>query len=166
VSVWFARVGLPLSPEERAAVDALLDAIAPRPSRDVALPASWPEAMRFVRAAEFDATWWDEEEEERERLWARVADLESESALSQRIAALQAGLETPLRAAAAAACRAGVAGPDAVREATGSALLSAQQNALAEMAGQAPGHRFRRKFALFERGRWPLGYHAARFVIF
>jgi hypothetical protein len=46
------------------------------------------------------------------------------------------------------------------------ALLAAHQRALAEIAGAGTGHRFIRKHALFSEGRWPVGYHSARFVIF
>ena len=44
--------------------------------------------------------------------------------------------------------------------------LAAHQSALALLAGEGPDHRFVRKYALFTRGRWPLGYHSARFAIF
>jgi hypothetical protein len=160
---WFARVGLPLSPDELAEIDALIGVVAPRSSREVLLVTSWPGAMQFVCAAEMDATWWDQEEEEREWLWTRAAELRSESALLQDIARMQASLDAQIRAAAVVA---GAGDPIIASEATGSALLAAQQNALAAIAGEPPGHRFMRKFALFERGRWPLGYHASRFVIF
>jgi len=163
VSDWFARVGLPLSSEESAALEALVGVVAPRATPEIALLTSWSDVSHFIVASERDATWWDQEEEEREWLWTRATEQQSESALLQRIASLHAGLDAAVRAAAAAA---GAGGTTLVNEAAGSVLLAAQQDALAEMAGEPPGHRFRRKFALFARGRWPLGYHAARFVIF
>lgn len=163
MSGWFARVGLPLAGDEHAAIGELVDAVAPEGSRDVLLLKSWHDALRFVRASEFDSAWWDQEEQEREWLWTRAAEGRSESALLQDIVALSAGLVPQVRAAATAA---GAGDPAIVDEAMGSALLAAQQNALAELAGEPHGHRFRRKFALFAGGRWPLGYHAARFVIF
>jgi hypothetical protein len=61
---------------------------------------------------------------------------------------------------------AGVADTVIADEAVAMALLAAHQHALAEIAGAETGHRFRRKYALFEGGRWPVGYHSARFVIF
>jgi hypothetical protein len=34
------------------------------------------------------------------------------------------------------------------------------------LAGESPNHRFILKYALWKGGRWPLGYHSARFAIF
>ena len=77
------------------------------------------------------------------------------------------GLDVEMRAAAlAAAGRAGIVDAALATEATGMALLAAHQSALALLAGEGRDHRFVRKYALFARGRWPLGYHSARFAIF
>ena len=163
MSGWFARVGRPLSSDEQEVIGELIDSAAPQASREVTLLTSWRDALQFVRASEYDSDCWDQEEREREWLWTRVAELQSESTLLQGMAALHVGLDAQVRAAAMAA---GANDPSVLSEAIGSALLAAQQNALAVFAGELPDHRFRRKFALFEAGRWPLGYHAARFVIF
>ena len=163
MSGWFARVGLPLSRDEQAAVGGLIDSVAPQASGEVTLLTSWQDALQFLRACELDPTGWDQEEREREWLWTRVAELQTESTLLQAMAALQARLDAQVRAALFAA---GAKDPVVISEAMGSSLLAAQQSALAELAGELPDHRFRRKFALFEGGRWPLGYHAARFVLF
>jgi hypothetical protein len=69
-------------------------------------------------------------------------------------------------AALAAAAAAGVADTAIAIEATGMALLAAHQSTLAGLSGAGLEHRFVRKYALFTGGRWPLGYHASRFVIF
>ena len=77
------------------------------------------------------------------------------------------GLDLEMRAAATAAVIATGQTDSAIAgEAAGMALLAAHQSALAEVAGEGPDHRFVRKYALFSSGRWPLGYHSARFVIF
>jgi hypothetical protein len=167
MTAWFARVGLPLAPEEDAAIGELTRIVAPHASVAVTAIASWQEAAAFVRAVEHDATWWDQEEEEREALWARAAEHRTESELLQYVDAMTGGLEAEVRGAAfAAATAAGGTDTNIAVEATGMALLAAHQCALAGMAGEGPNHRFVRKYALFTSGRWPLGYHSARFVVF
>ena len=167
MTAWFSRVGLPLSSTENAAIGELMRVVASRVPMEIKTLATWQDAAASVCIAEHDATWWDDEEEEREVLWARACENRSESELLQRVNALTHGLERTLRDAASdAAKRAGVADPTIAIEAAGSALLAAHQNALAGLAGEGVDHRFVRKFGLFTGGRWPLGYHSARFVIF
>lgn len=167
MTAWFARVGLPLAEEELAAIADLLRVVAPRAPVAITALASWQEAAVFVRAAAHDSAWWDDEEEERELLWARAADVRTEAALLDLVTAMTQGLDTELRDAARAAVKAaGVADTALAGEATAMALLAAHQNALADIAGAGSGHRFVRKYALWKGGRWPVGYHSARFVIF
>jgi len=166
-SGWFARVGLPLTPEEDAAIGELSRIVAPDTRVAVTAIATWQEAAAFVREIERDAAWWDQEEEERERLWASAAELRTEAEMLEHLIAVTVDLEAQVRSAArAAVAAAGVLDPVIASEATGMVLLAAHQSALAGMAGQGPGHRFARKFALFSGGRWPLGYHSARLAIF
>jgi hypothetical protein len=167
MTAWFERVGLPLTPEEDAAIGELTRIVAPHATVAVTTIASWEEAAAFVRAVEHDAAWWDQEEEEREALWARAAEHRTESELLQCVGAMIGGLEGEVRGAAFAATKAaGWTDANIAIEATGMALLAAHQCALAGMAREGPHHRFFRKYALFTSGRWPLGYYSARFVIF
>ena len=167
MTAWFARVGLPLADGERAAIGELLRDVAPDAPVAVTALASWQEAAVFVRAAAHDTAWWDDEEEERELLWARAADARTEAGLFELVTAATRGLDVELRAAALAAMTAAsVVDASIASEAAAMALLAAHQHALAEIAGAGSGHRFHRKYALFEGGRWPVGYHSARFVIF
>jgi hypothetical protein len=164
---WFARVGLPLAAKENAAIVELTRIVAPYAPVVVTALASWQEAVTFVRVAEHDPTWWDQEEEERERLWAHATEHRTESELLQRVNTITHELSAEVRNAAHAAVKAaGVVDAAIAIEATGMALLAAHQSALADMAGAGPEHRFILKYALFAGGRWPLGYHSARFVIF
>jgi len=166
MTAWFSRVGMSLSSEEVAAIGELTRLVTPLPVLVTAL-ASWQEAAAFVRSSLHDAAWWDQDEEEREALWTRATERWTEAELSDRLSAMIAGLDAEVRGAAlAAAATAGVIDPAIVTEATGMALLAAHQSALALLASEKPEHRFVRKFALFEGGRWPLGYHAARFIVF
>jgi hypothetical protein len=164
---WFARVGVALAPAENAAIVDMVADVAQDATCAITALASWQEVAAFIRATEFDSSWWDQEEQEREWLWTRAAERQSESALLRQLDEVSAGLVTAVRAAAqASAAASGVTDLAIVNEATGAALLAAQQQRLAELAGEADDHRFIRKYALFRDGRWPLGYHAARFVIF
>jgi hypothetical protein len=167
VSAWFARVGLPLAEDERAAVGELLRVALPDPPPAVTALASWQDAAIFVRAAALETAWWDDEEEERELLWARAADARTEAGLFEQVTAATCGLDVELREAALAAmAAAGIVDTSIAGEAAAMALLAAHQHALAEIAGAGTGHRFHRKYALFKEGRWPVGYHSGRFVIF
>ena len=167
MTAWFARVGLPLVEEERAAIGDLLGVAVPRAPVAITALSSWQQAASFVRAVAHDSAWWDEEEEERELLWSRAADIRTEARLLDRVTEMTRGLDVELRAAAHAAMTAvGVSDGDIAGEATAMALLAAHQHALAVIAGAGSEHRFIRKYALFKGGRWPIGYHSARFVIF
>jgi hypothetical protein len=167
LTAWFARVGLPLTPAEYDAIGELARAIAPDAPVVVTSIASWHEAAAFKVVAEHDPTWWNQEEEERERLWDRAGESRSEGELLQSVVAMTAGLDEQIRSAAsAAAAAAGMTDAAIVNEASAMALLAAHQNALAELAGEGRDHRFMQKYALWKGGRWPLGYHSARFVIF
>lgn len=167
MTAWFARVGVPLTPEEHAAIDELVRIVAPSAPVVVTALASWPEAAALARMSEHDSSWWDQEEDEREALWVRAAEHRSESELLQRINAMTRELDAAVRGAAfAAVTMVGVTDTALAIEATGMALLAAHQSMLAGMAGEGPDHRFVRKYALFTGGRWPLGYHSGRFVIF
>lgn len=67
-------------------------------------------------------------------------------------AAVDACIE-PTFAAALAAC----ADEALARVASGAALMAAHGRALASLAGYGDAHPFVQKYALFARGRWPLG---------
>ena len=164
---WFARVGLPLTTAENAAVGELVRVVAPHSPVAIEAIASWHEAARFVRMTAHDSAWWDDEEEERESLWLLAAEIHSEAELLRELGELTQGIAEEVRAAAfAAATAAGILDAAVAGEAAAMALLAAHQDALAQAAGAGPDHRFARKYALFTNGRWPLGYHSARFTVF
>jgi len=167
VTAWFSRVGLPLAEDERAAIGALLRIAMPHAPVAITVLASWQETVAFVHAAAHDSAWWNEEEEERELLWTKAAEDRTEATLFDLLTAATRGLDAELRDAACAAMAAAGAVDAAIAgEAAAMASLAAHQRALAEIAGAGSGHRFVRKHALFKGGRWPVGYHSARFVIF
>jgi len=166
-AAWFARVGLPLAPGERAEIGELLlgsHLLAHAESDNVE---SWAEASAILRAADRDGSWWDDEEAERERLWICAADRLGERALSNQLTGIVDALIQPIRDSAGhAVTRAGLADSSLTGAASGAALLAAQQSALACFAGEGGTHFFARKFALFTIGRWPLGLYLGRYIVF
>jgi hypothetical protein len=167
MSAWFSRVGLPLTAAENAAIGALIQAVAPQAPFAVTHVPSWQEAGRLMHLTEHASASWDEEEAEREALWAHACESCSESELQERLHVVTDAVDQEIRDAAfAAVASAGAIDTDIATEAIAMALLAAHQSALAKLAGAAPGHRFVCKFALFEEGRWPLGYHFAHLAIF
>ena len=164
---WFARVGRPLAAAEDAAIRAMIDARGAFLQAEVGGVGHWHEAAEFIREADRDGTGWDQEEEERARLWDCAAERCAEDELLARLDALTRALTGPLhRAAAAAAARDGVADPALVRAAAGAALMAALQHALVELAGGGAAHFFVAKYALFAGGRWPLGWLRGRYLVF
>ncbi|MBA3775113.1 MAG: hypothetical protein H0X11_01520 [Betaproteobacteria bacterium] len=166
-AAWFSRVGLPLTPSDRAEVVALLRGHRLLAEAEMGEVDSWAEASSIVRAADWDGSWWDDEEAERERLWMCAAERLGENALLGKLTEIADALTQSVRdAAGTAAAHAGVAHGALIRAASGAALLAAQQSALASIALEGGTHFFTHKFALFKNGRWPLGLHLGRYVVF
>jgi len=129
--------------------------------------ANWQEAGEIIRAADWDTSSWDRDEDERQRLWQLAAERQDESALLQQLTAMTEALADELHGAAAiAAARECIADPGLVRAAAGAALLAAHHSAVARLAGEGAAHFFSRRFALFEGGRWPLGEYRGEFLVF
>ena len=163
---WFANVGTPLAPAESNALRALMGSDPLLAGAHILPVATWQEATEVARALDADALWWDHEEAERERLWNIAADGLGETELLRRLSTMEIDHATVQQAVAAAAARADFTGVAAIRDAAGALLLAAHQSALAALAGEGTGHVFPRKYALFADGRWPLGYHHGRYLIF
>ena len=158
---------MPLTATEEAAIGDVLGGTIPGTTFAIDTVTSWSDAARFLRLTEHDSSWWDVEESEREVLWERAAQQWSEADLLQQLNAATAALHREIHDAALEAASAeGPTDASIVREASDMALLATHQCALARLAGASAEHPFVRKHALFAGGRWPLGYHAARFAIF
>lgn len=163
---WFAAVGAPLAPSQRALVLTLLSAhalVAPT----IAQVTHWSEAAGILWAVDGEATWWNIEEEERERLWEVASLNHTEDALLEHLAAAEAQVAPAIAAAATAAlARSGLADPKLAAAAGAAATLAVHQRALARIAGAPESHLFALKYRLFAEGHLPLGYHAGRYLIF
>jgi hypothetical protein len=126
----------------------------------------WKEAEAVLRDPAWDASWWEREEKERQRLYALAAAKSSELLLLQALTAATDRMADSVHAAAtAAAARAGVTDAYMIRIAAGAAMQAEHQVALALLAGEA-GHFFASKYSLFAGGHWPLGLYAGTLRFF
>jgi hypothetical protein len=176
-AAWFSRLGGAFSSSDIAAARAYLNALAYPPSLPIVPVAGWLAAERIVRDAEWDRAWWELEERERVRLTSETtARLGSTQVLERLTAATELASDVVHSAAAAAALR-DASGDDVIRAASGAddamiraasgaAIMSLHEMALARLAGCGPDHLFMRKYRLFESGRWPLGVLDGAFHLF
>jgi hypothetical protein len=165
---WFARVGAPLAADDRADARAVLVARGQRAPADdaVVLVPSWRAAAAWADDAAM-AECWDDDEDERETLWTRAAAETGEGALLALLTAATSAAAPQVRVAAvAAAGGAGAQDAEVMATACASALLALHQCVLAQAAGAPADHPFMRKFALFARGRWALGYRDGVYGIY
>ncbi len=154
---WFASVSTALTADDRADAAAILDARGHRAGTGAIVVVSWLAAADWTEHPAM-AECWDDDEEEREVLWGRVAARIGESALLAQLTAATTRAAPRVRAAALAAATPASADQESVATAAASALLALHQHRLALLADVAPAHPFMRKYALFARGRWALGY--------
>lgn len=164
---WFSGIGTPLTDDDRADAAAILSARG-HASGTRTVVVAWPAAAAWAEHPAM-AECWDDDEEEREVLWGRVAAQIGEAALLAQLTAATAQAAPGVRAAAlAAATSASVsvsADQEVIATAAASALLALHQFRLAQVADVAPDHPFIRKYALFVRGRWALGYRDGTYGI-
>lgn len=166
---WFTRVGTPVTAEDRADAGAILRARGQTPAADAIVVVSWPAAAAWTEHPAM-AECWDDDEEEREVLWGRVAAQIGEAALLATLTAATVEAAPRVRAAAHAAhapstSASASAEQETIATAAASALLALHQFRLAQLADATPDHPFIRKYALFVRGRWALGYRDGTYGI-
>lgn len=154
--VWFGRCGRPIDADDRAFVQAWVDACGVPAS--IRLVGGWHEAAAWLRERRFVEGFWAGEERQRRQLRKAAAARLGEAELLQRLTQATAPLVDVLRETAAlAAQRDGVRDEGLIRAAAGAAALAEHQCALARLAGARAAHPFFCKHRLFGRGRWPLG---------
>jgi hypothetical protein len=154
---WFARVGLPFSPGERAAVAGM----APRVKRI----GTWAEVRRSADDPRANAA-YDRDADEVVALKSRaLAHTAPDELLAVMSAVVDRGLEVFHEAAVREARRAGVADEELTRVAAGAAAEAVYRGALAE-AVAGPSHPFVATARLFAGGRWPLARIEETLVVF
>jgi hypothetical protein len=163
---WFSRVGTPLDDLDRDTLDALARAQFVDANVEIVQAPNVHAAVAWLES-EHGVDGWNDDEEERERLWTQLTEAMTESEVVTQLAAVVSTAAPEVRAAAARALarEAGTAA-EPVDAAAAAALLALHQHALARLAGADNDHPFVRKYAVFVRGRWPLGRHAARYGVY
>lgn len=154
---WFSRLGQPLDLETRALARSYLDGLG-FPDVELARIRSWAEAADAADMPDWDAAGWEAEEGMRAGVTADALDILREEALTIALQHLAAELGPRIHLAATQAAEIwGVEDESLIGAAAGSALRAAHGAALALAAGADDDHPFRRLFALYARGRWPIG---------
>lgn len=163
---WFAHVGDPLDEVVRADAEAYLAALG-YPEVFVADVAGWSEAEIAATNPDWNAVWWETEEQMRAGLATEAIALVGEADMNAALAHVGAEVAKVIPDAAAAAARRGGAEDDALIGATaGAGAQACFQAALVLAAAAEPDHPFAFKFRLFEAGRWPIGVIGETFHLF
>ncbi|MCF8469703.1 MAG: hypothetical protein K9G30_02865 [Parvibaculum sp.] len=163
---WFTTLGRPLDRETRALARSYLDGLG-FPDAETARLRDWAEAADAAMSLDFDPVHWDVEESLRAGLAMDAMDLLSEDALSIAMTHVSALLGERIGAAVRDAAHFWEVEDEALLDAAAGAALQAAHGAALTLITDAEGdHPFRRKFALFTRGRWPIGIAGLTFNIF
>lgn len=154
---WFSALGSPIDRETRAVARAYLDGLG-FPDVEVARITDWADAAGAADGLDFDTAQWEAEEGLRADLAAEALDRLSEHGLTIALTHVSAVLGERVGAAAReAAAFADIDDEALLNAAAGAAIQAAHCAALALITEADPDHPFHRKFALFARGRWPIG---------
>jgi hypothetical protein len=163
---WFTRLGRPLDHEARALARSYLDGLG-FPDAEPARLRDWSEAADAAMTFDVDPAHWEAEESLRAALATDALEHLSEDALNIAMTHVSALLGERVRAAARDAAHFWeVEDEELLNAAAGAALHAAHGAALSLIVESEDDHPFRRKFALFTRGRWPIGIAGLTFNIF
>lgn len=163
---WFTTLGRPLDREVRALARSYLDGLG-FPDAETARLRDWAEAADAALSLDIDPAHWEAEESLRASLAGDALELLSEDALNIAMTHVSALLGEHIGIAVRdAADFWEVEDDELLNAAAGAALQAAHGAALSLIVGAADDHPFRRKFALFARGRWPIGIAGLTLNIF
>ncbi|MBO22509.1 MAG: hypothetical protein CMM26_09110 [Rhodospirillaceae bacterium] len=168
---WFSFVGTPLSDAERGDIAEYADALG-LGELVIEELADWRAAEDCIKQTDWDADWWNAEEERRQTLLAQAEVKVGDMALTRALTDLSEKASDIVHGAAAiAASRGGVADQGLTRSAAGAATMSAYQAAVEkaaadDVANDNHGHPFAAKFRLFEAGHWPLCVRGGTIFVF
>lgn len=154
---WFGALGQPLVAAERHAIEAYLAALGLTSTQPAMVVQSWEALAPIIRHASLEC--WNGEHELRRAMTGAGNPLRADGEWVQLNDAIHA-------AATSAAARFGCSDAGLIKAATGAASFAAHDYQLATAAQCGPQHAFAHKYALFARGRWPLGLYDGRFAIF
>ncbi|WP_424468896.1 hypothetical protein [Parvibaculum sp.] len=163
---WFGNVGRPLDREIRALSRSYLDGLG-FPDVDVARVTEWADALDAASGLDFDTAQWEAEESLRAGLASEALDRLSEHGLTIALTHVSAILGERVGAAVRdAAAFAEIEDDALLNAAAGAAIQAAHGATLALITEAEADHPFHRKFALFARGRWPIGIAGLTFNLF
>lgn len=163
---WFAKLGRPLDREVRALARSYLDGLG-FPDAETARLRDWTEAADAALSLDIDPAHWEAEEGLRASLANDALEILSEDALNIAMTHVSALLGEQIGIAVRnAADFWEVEDEELLNAAAGAALQAAHGAALTLIVEADDDHPFRRKFALFTRGRWPIGIAGLTLNIF
>ena len=163
---WYTALGVTLSPSEQADAEGYLAGLGFGRNRVQPIH-GWIEAHAALQDPNWDTSWWDAVERERQALLLDAKTTHTESTLMNELSRVtQASGKRLPGLAAEAAARDGVSDQGLIKAAAGAASEAAYHAALALAAGAPPSHPFRLRYNLFEAGHWPLAVVEDRFDVF
>lgn len=164
---WFSAVGQKMDAPLRQLSARYLDALG-FPDCTLAPISDWREAEEAAESTGVDLSAFDAEEQLRMALEGDALALCGEDALSVAFAHIQSVAVAAASEGATNAARMwGVPGDEVIAAAVGAAVQAAHEAGLLLLSGRAEeDHPFALKFALFERGRWPIGLTGMSFHVF
>lgn len=154
---WFSTVGQPLSPLLRRAAQGWLDGLG-FPHAGIATVRDWREAAEAAESTGIDDPAFEAEEQLRASLTSDAIDQHGEDTVTIALTHVRGELGPAIGEAALNATRVwGLDDMELVNAAAGAGVLACHNAALLLLAGRADDdHPFALKYALFERGRWPV----------
>ena len=162
----FRMLGEPISDSEERRVHEYLRGLGIADAFPVARVSDWQNARYVITHPAWDRRWWDAEQLEKQRLYARALAARGESGVLGLLSDTLGSSSAAKCAATLAAERLGCREAGLVGSAAGAASEALHLAELARLAGEAEGHPFRLKQALFAAGRWPLGILDGRYQLF
>jgi hypothetical protein len=166
MSDWFFMVGEPMSLDEQRQVHQYLRGLGIDDELPIEVMVDWQSAGRTITNPEWDRRWWDAEQHEMTRLYAKAKAEPGESDLMQSLSRTLQSADAIHGAAAVEAARRGCADPALIRVAAGAASQALHLAELARLAGEGEAHPFSIKAALFAGGHWPLGIVNGCYCVF
>src|SRR4051812_17086631 len=157
MSAWFRTLGEPVAEDERCLVGSYLRGLGIEEELPVETVPDWKDARAVVTDPDWDRRWWDAEQLEKQRLYARAIATRGQSEVLQLLSRTLESTDDVRTAASVAAARSGCSDTGLVASAAGAASEAFHLAELARLAGEPEAHPFRSKHALFVAGRWPLG---------
>ncbi len=167
MSDWFFMVGEPLAAAEREQACAYLRGLGLEGEVPIEGVPDFDSAGRIIRHPDWDRSWWDSEQRERERLRAKAASAHGGEQLVRSLSSnVEQCISATHGAAAVQAARVGCSDAGLIRAAAGALAEALYLASLAELAGETASHSFFLKHALFAGGHWPLAVVNGRYWIF